>query len=253
MKTGSNVLAKASLGLTALLVIMLTSCKGPEGPQGPAGTPGTAGQTGATGPTGASGVTGPVGASGVAGPAGNANVVYTAWKPVDFSRGSYFMFPDSVSFFLTNEGATANALFTRDVLDKSLVYIYYKHNLLLFNSSQQLQLSERIVEGSASGYVKIPGRTTNTFQDYMPYGVFSDPIGLNLLQINLFGNPRQSATQPVPAELRGKGVAFYRDLFKDLPQYRIVIVNGSILSGGRHTAIDFKNYAAVKATFNLPD
>ena len=41
-------------------------------------------------------------------------------------------------------------------------------------------------------------------------------------------------------------------MVKDLPQYRIVIVNGST-PGGRAAAIDYKDYAAVKRAYNLPD
>ena len=87
----------------------------------------------------------------------------------------------------------------------------------------------------------------------MRYSVFNDPVGLNFLQINVFGQPRAGTFQRVPPELVGKSVAFYRDLFKDAPQFRLVIVNGSTLGGGRRANIDFKDYAAVKAAYNLPD
>ena len=163
------------------------------------------------------------------------------------------MFPDSTQFILTNAGATSSTLLTRTVLDQAAVFVYFKHSLLLSGANNQLQLSERIVEGTANGALKLPGRTTNTFEDYVQYSIFNDPVGLNFLQINVFGRLGPSTSQRVPPALVGKGTAFYRDLFKDTPQYRLVIVNGSTLGGGRKASINFKDYAAVKTAFNLPD
>lgn len=250
---------QGGIGLMALLFIFVSSCKGPEGPQGPQGPAGTAGATGPQGASGVAGATGPQGVSGLAGLQGNANVVYTDWKTPTFDI--FNAFQDNSAVYLSNQN-TANALLTKDVIDKSVVYIYFKIGQLLadqstvsFAPTERIQAPEALNSG-VPGSVKIPGRTTNTESDFVYYYLNRDLIGPNYLKFNLTlytsqYNQAQNKTIPV-TELVSKNAQFYKDLLKDLPQYRIVIVNGSI-PGGRAASVDFKNYAAVKRAYNLPD
>jgi hypothetical protein len=263
---------------TALLLgglLLIQACKGPEGPQGPigpqgptgatgpqglsgaTGPQGLSGATGATGPTGPQGLSGATGATGPQGPMGNANVAYTAWKAVD-NTGNYNRAPDNMWAYLGNAGKTANTLLTKDVIDKSLVYIYFKYGTLEYDQSiGSERLYERIQQGNFSGYVKIPGRATSNFNDYIFYNGSHDAIGENYLRFNLSLATQsydQARNMWVPVtDMVGKNAQYFRDMLKDLPQYRIVIVNGSTLVGGRKANVDFKNYAAVKEVFNLPD
>ncbi len=191
MKTRTAFSATAGFGLVALLLAVFVSCKGPEGPQGPAGPQGTTGATGAVGPTGpqgVSGVAGPQGLTGVAGPQGpmgNANVVYTAWKAVDLS-GNYFRTPDNLRFDLGNDQKTASTLLTAEVMDKSLVYVYFKFGQAApDNANGGARLVERIQASNANGQVKITGRTTNNFDDFITYFVNHDYLGVNYLRFNL--------------------------------------------------------------------
>lgn len=279
MKTHYPSRVQGGISLIALLFILVFSCKGPEGPQGPVGPagPGTTGPqgasgvAGATGPQGASGVagtTGPQGVSGVAGPTGaagpqgamgNANVVYTDWKtPI---LDVFNAFQDNSAVYLSNQN-TANVLLTKDVIDKSVVYVYFKIGQLLADQSVgSFALAERIqapeaLNSGVPGSVKIPGRTTSTESDFVYYYLNRDLIGANYLKFNLTlytsqYNQAQNKSVPV-TELVGKNAQFYKDLLNALPQYRVVIVNGSI-PGGRAAGIDFKDYAAVKRAYNLPD
>ncbi len=271
MKTRFVSFIQVSTGLLGLLLMLVISCKGPDGPQGPAGptgatgpqgVSGVAGATGPQGVSGATGATGPQGISGVAGPQGpmgNANVVYTAWKTPTYDIFSAFT--DNSAVYLSNQNTT-NALLTKDVIDKSIVYVYFKFGQLLYDQSiggfatpVRIQ-SQGALNNGLAGAVKIPGRTTNTGTDYVYYYINHDVIGENYFKINMTLYTSQydqvkNVNVPV-ADMLGKSAQFYKDLVKDLPQYRIVIVNGST-PGGRQAAVDFKDYAAVKRAYNLPD
>lgn len=274
MKTRFGSILHIGAGLLSLLFMLVISCKGPEGPIGPAGPTGATGVAGATGPqgvtgatgttgpqgvSGATGSTGPQGASGVAGatgpqgPTGNANVVYSAWKPVDVSTNFYaFTDPASPSsVYLGNDTNTGNALLTQDAIDKGLIYIYYKTGQKTFDpATNDTKLVERILTGNGFGWVKIPGRTTSKDEDFTNYYVGNDVFGTNYLKFNAYVYTNRNGMNTT--ELFGKTAQFYRDLLKDLPQYRVIVAYGST-PGGRAAAIDFKDYAAVKRAYNLPD
>ena len=271
MKTRFASLVQVSMGLIALLFMVVISCKGPEGPIGPAGPTGStggvggvgatgpqgvSGTAGATGPQGVSGVAGPTGATGAQGPMGNANVVYTAWKPVDVSTG-FSRALDNQYVYLDNNAKATNALLTQDVIDKSIVYTYYKTGQPEYDPANAgYKLVERIQAGNTGGYTKITGRTTSDFPDYIYYYISQPNIGVNYFpfSLTLYTNQYdQAQNKNVPVtDLIGKNAQFFRDMVKDLPQYRIVIVNGST-PGGRVAGVDFKDYAAVKRAYNLPD
>jgi hypothetical protein len=255
MKSRFVSLVQGGIGLVALLFMVVVSCKGPEGPIGPAGPTGTTGTAGTTGPQGVSGVAGATGPQGVSGVTGNANVVYTAWKPVDVSS-SYFRTADNLYTYMGNDNSTDYPLITQDVFNKSLIYVYFKYGALKYDpSTAEEKLVERIQPANAYGYVKLPGHTTSTFFDYLSYNVYNQPIGVNFLNFTLRMDTQtfdaNGKPQPIP-ELVGKNAQFFRDLVKDMPQYRVVIVNGST-PGGRAGTVDFKDYAAVKRAYNLSD
>ncbi|WP_460948499.1 hypothetical protein [Spirosoma daeguense] len=245
----NSLFSYSAFSVVAGLLLFVVSCKGPEGPQGPAGPAGPAGATGATGATGPAGASGVAGATGPAGATGNANVVYTAWKTVDLSS-SYYRTPDNKEFYIGNDNSTANATLTKDVLDKSVVYIYFKINRAVLSGSQ-VQLQELINPANALGHIKIPGRTTNREEDYFLYEISHDYLGVNYLRFTVHGYTTNAAGTAI-SELTGKTAAEFRSYFASMPQYRIVIVNGST-PGGRVGTVDFNNYASVKQAYNLPD
>lgn len=244
MKIYFSRFVQTSIGVVFLVLTLLASCKGPDGPAGPAGPTGATGAAGATGPAGASGV------AGATGPTGNANVVYTDWKPIDVS-GAVFQYPTGNQVDLTST-STANALLTQDAINKGLIYIYYK-----FGQLQNGTLVERIAQDKVPfGRVKIPGRTTNSALDYATYQITTDNLGLNYFspKISLTTGFYDSATDTftlIP-DLAKQTDAFYRTMFSTLPQYRIVVVNGST-KGGRLAGVNYNDYSAVKQAFNLPD
>ena len=237
-------------GLVALLLMLVISCKGPEGPAGPTGA------TGATGATGTAGATGPAGASGVAGatgPMGNANVVYTDWKAVDIS-GAVFKYPN-LSRVQLAPASTANTLLTKDAIDKAVIYVYYKFGQLTYDQTAGYTLVERIKQDTVTAAVKIPGRTTNNIEDYTKYQIITDFLGQNYFSPKIFifsgiFNTTTGVYDPIP-ELLFQPDQVYRTMLATYPQYRIVVVYGSVK--GRVGAVDFNDYAAVKQAFNLPD
>lgn len=247
--------------------LCMYSCKGPQGDLGPAGIQGQVGKDGpigVTGPVGPNGAVGPQGATGAAGaqgqtgatgpqgPMGNANVVYSTWiTPTWASNG------ESPNIMLFGQRNTANNLLTQEAIDKGVVYTYVKFKTTIFNeTTNELELVDRIQPNSGTARFKIPGRQTNRDQDYGSAGLFvNSQIGVNYLQVS--GNLNKQvwndnySAQVVAPELAGKSFTFYNDIAKTLYQYRVVVVYGS--TAGRLAAIDWKNYEEVKAAFNFKD
>lgn len=243
-----SLLFSALLGLSLALV---SSCKGPQGDLGPQGPQGP---QGAVGPAGANGTNGQTGPAGPQGPMGNANVVYTAWKSPNWEN--YSRLPDNMRAFLNvSQAGQANAAFTADAINKGLVYTYVKILERVWdNANAEYKLVERIVPNGAFTSVKIPGRTTNQWDDFMFVYTSWNNIGQNYFDPYLqFYTERwdQAQAKMVPvSEAIGKPASYFRDLAKDLPQFRHVIVHGS--TAGR-MGVDFKDYNQVKRAFNLPD
>ncbi|MEZ0612054.1 hypothetical protein ACAW74_26325 [Fibrella sp. WM1] len=245
-------------GLAALLISGLNACKGDQGDVGPAGPQGPKGDTGATGPQGVSGVTGPQGVSGAAGKDGNANVVYTDWKSMQtdaFGRAS----DNTVAYLNTN--ATAQTVLTQEAFDKGVVYVYYKFKYPFWDQSiAEYKLVDRINQGYAYNYSPIPGRPATSFENFVQTYIGNDFLGVNYFYpfIQIYTRDWNATTQKYTAmpEFVGKPATTFRDLVKDAPQYRIMVVYGST-KGGRMTnegkPVDFNSYASVKAYFNLTD
>ncbi|GAB4020488.1 hypothetical protein [Spirosoma koreense] len=253
MKVRFSYFVQTTAGLFALLLMLVVSCKGPEGPAGPQGP------AGPTGATGAAGATGPAGASGVAGatgPMGNANVMYTEWKTMDVS-GNVFAHPD-LSVVDLSPAATTSSILSASAINQGLITVYYKFGALSFDqTTQNYVLNERIAANTVPyASVKIPGRTTSKFSDYTDYQITTDNLGQNYfapkitLTTGYYDSSRDAYT-PI-ADVANKTTDFYRSLFTTLPQYRIVVVMGNVKSG-RQGAVDFKDYAAVKQAYNLPN
>lgn len=243
-----SVLFSALLGLGLALV---SSCKGPQGDIGPQGSQGP---QGAVGPAGANGTNGQTGPAGPQGPMGNANVVYTAWKTPTWEN--YGRSLDNMMAFLNvSQAGQANAAFTADALNKGVVYTYVKIQERQYDAANaEYKLVERIVPNGAWTAVKIPGRATNAWEDFMNVYVSWNNIGQNYFDPYLQFrteryDPAQQKNVPLP-EAIGKPASFFRDLAKDLPQFRHVIIHGS--TAGRQ-GVDFKDYEAVKRAFNLTD
>lgn len=263
MKTKLTYLLGAyALGI--LLTAGIYSCKGELGPAGPQGTAGTTGQNGASGPQGASGVTGPAGTSGAQGlpgtpgKDGNANVVYTDWKsmPTDvYIRG---ISNQSVIF---QTAITSQTVLTRDALDKAAIFVYYKVFQPVFdNSTATFKLQERIGQGSGNAsYTLIPGRNPADFASFLVMSVNNGLMGINFFAPNTSLQTRETNAAGVVVaipEYVVRDAAYFRDLIKDAPQYRIMVVYGST-KGGRTSyngrPVDFNDYAQVKSYFNLAD
>ncbi|TAE35661.1 MAG: collagen-like protein [Runella slithyformis] len=243
------------------------SCKGPQGDLGPAGIQGQVGKDGpigVIGPVGPNGPAGPQGTAGTAGPqgtpgatgpqgpTGNANVVYSTWiTPTWVSSG------DSPTFVFFNQKNTANNLLTQDAIDKGVVYTYVKIKILDFDQdAREYKLVDRILPNEGVSRFKVSGRQTNRDQDYGYSRItVNQQIGVNYLQVSGYLDKttwNDNYTAAVfPPELAGKSFTFYNDIAKNLYQYRVVVVYGS--TAGRMAAVDMKDYAAVKAAFNLKD
>ncbi len=247
--------------LGAALAAGLYSCKGeqgPTGPQGSTGTAGTPGTVGAAGPTGPAGTSGAQGLPGTPGKDGNANVVYTEWKTPPnelYARAS----SNQVAQLATN--VTSQTVLTREALDQAAIYVYYKLNVPVFDSQDgDFKLRERISSNNnVLSYVPIPGRPATAFNSFMQVSIFHDEMGLNFYKptVLLYTSETNAANARVALpEFIGRDAAFFRNVVKDSPQYRIMVVYGTT-KGGRASyegrPVDYTDYAQVKAYFGLRD
>lgn len=229
-----------------LALIFFSSCEGPAGETGPIGP---------TGPQGVAGANGVAGAKGDMGAPGTANVQYTEWKTPEWVN--YQRLTDNTMAYL-NVQDTKQPLFTKAVIDSALIYIYLKTQTIRWiQADQEYKLEQRISNATDTyGYFKIPGRTTSSWEDYFQYGLGTSLIGEDFFNpyIQLYTTKYDYTLQKNVAlpELIGKNATFFKDLVKDLPQYRIVIVPASV-KVGRAAAVDFTDYNAVKLAFNIPD
>ncbi|RDB03553.1 collagen-like protein [Runella aurantiaca] len=228
-----------------LLFCVVAACsKGPKGDVGPQGIAGKDGTAGINGPNGATGSKGPTGDT------GNSNVIYTEWASPEVSTAPYiadgvpnrYQFP-AVEFDFP--------LYTKETLQKDAIYIYVKYRVF-----ESPNLVEYISNGAVgvSEYL-IPGRSGTSANDYASHGV-NIVLSNNIGKLSCFSNvlrlgPGGSAVSTTAPELANKSIDYYVNLYKGLLKYRVVIVKGNV--AGRLGAIDWKNYAEVKAALNLKD
>lgn len=245
--------------------MILIACEGPAGPSGSIGPAGPAG------PSGSNGTQGPAGSNGVD---GKIEAKSTGWLTLDFEGGkaiisSYTQNGQGTDFIGTNLNLQLKdkkqALFTKEVLNKGLVLTYFKVNNIVFDETESAySLAERIIGGTATAsgfsYFKIPGRASNTFNDFVSCTLSNSEIGedywnptffLSTPIVQSFINNQTVSTSRAP-ELVNKSASFYRDLsLQNAPKIRIVVIPLSV--SGRFKALDFSNYELVKKTFNIPD
>ena len=224
--------------------LCMYSCKGPQGDIGPAGIQGqvgkdgvigvagpvgpngTVGPQGTTGATGAAGETGPAGQTGAT---GTANVIYSTWiarpypgngageRPWNTQSFPSATTPAFPSWLLSNPEPKV----TKDIVDKGMVMVYYRVNPTS-NNAEALPYSTQGVAGNG-----VPITMTYSFS-VSEGAIFIRVANTQLVAAGgTFGTP-------------GNGL------------YRYVIVPGGI-ANGRMAAIDWKNYAKVKAALNLKD
>lgn len=222
--------------LLIFLSILLLGCKGDEGAVGPVG------------PQGEQGIAGP------RGEAGSANVIYTDWKTPDWS--SYYRAPDNM-YARLNVNGTGEEILTKEAINSAAVFVYYKIYRPVYNQNdRKYELKVRISDKAESGYVKIPGRTTNNFDDFMTLYVSNDVLGEDYFKpyLTIYTREYNSESQsydPIE-ELKDLESKDFFDLAETTPQYRIVVIPGGEESA-RMAAIDYGDYAAVKEAYGLED
>lgn len=256
----------STFGLAAS--IFITSCKGPEGPigpQGPAGTQGTAGAAGTNGIAGTAGkdgAAGPAGATGAAGKDGNANVTATNWRKLDVGKSTANRIGGSdITSISTEFGNTAEPLFTKEVMDKDLIYTYCRYNEVVIDNMGVASLVERyelLNKNTLSSPFLIPGRDNTNELNYR-YGLLNPPkYGVNYFNISGLLSLRRQIFNPVtqanevilPEELKGKDADYFKGIMENLFSIRHVIVKSN-LAGGRQMAVNMNDYNAVKRAYNL--
>ena len=184
-------------------------------------------------------------------------MVYSEWLTPTWAAD----FESTQSYSLAQR-STANALITQEAIDKAVIFTYWKVKVPLYNSDKaEYELVERITPTSGNSFFKIPGRVSNSYQDFQSmFNSVGTQLGVNYLNVissvNRFGNPPlpNGSYGPyalLPEFAAGKGFTFYNDLVKDISKYRVIVVYGS--NKGRLASVDMKDYAAVKQAFNLRD
>jgi hypothetical protein len=253
----------STLGLAATLFIF--GCKGPEGPigpQGPTGAQGTAGAAGIAGTAGAAGIAGAAGATGSAGKDGNANVTATTWRKLDVGKTTANRIGGTdITSLSTEFGNTTEPLFTKEVMDKDLIYTYCRYNEVVIDNMGVASLVERyelLNKNTLSSPFLIPDRDNTNELNYR-YGLLSPPkYGVNYFNISgllslrrqIFNETTQKVETIVPDELKGKDEAYFKEIMENLFSIRHVIVKSN-MAAGRKMAVNMNDYNAVKKAFNL--
>jgi hypothetical protein len=247
-----------------LATLFIYGCKGPEGPVGPQGPVGSAGTPGTAGAAGGIGLSGKDGAIGAAGKDGNANVVATAWRKLDVGKSVANKIGGSdITSLTTAFGNTAEPLFTKEVMDKDLIYTYCKYNEVVYGNEGAASLVERFVlltNGNLQSPFLIPNRDKSIEENYR-YGSLNSPsYGVNYFNISgllslrrqIFNPTTQKIEILVPEELKGKDEAYFKGIMENLFSVRHVIVKSNI-PGGRQQTVNMNDYNAVKKAYNLKD
>ena len=176
---------------------------------------GTVGPAGPAGATGPAGPAGPAGGNGAPGAAGTANVIYGGWVKMDLPG---YWYKGTAANSTTNSwGGNFAAPISQDILDKGAVMVYARY---AGNTSKVFLLPTSVnITGNAALV------TTEIF------------IQLNRVYIeNLW------TFFPAPA-------TYIPSLY--LSEFRYIIIPGAV--NGRKANIDYADYNAVKAAYNLPD
>jgi hypothetical protein len=217
MKTTTRIFGML---LMAMAIIFMDACKaekgdvGPIGPIGPTGAIGATGAVGATGQNGATGTTGATGATGTTGATG--------------AKGDKGDKGDTGATGAT--GATGNA------------------NVI------QVTYGSKTHTGSDLEYI-IPASITKATLDNSAYFVYVSNSGGNTYDlpgwftggVNSYRTYNYTPSNSVyVGRISGSG----SDIFT---KTRIVIIPANDLRNGRKAAVDYSDYNAVKAFYNLPD
>lgn len=206
-----------------ILLLGMVNCRGPQGDTGPQGA---------------------VGTKGIPGDAGNPNVVYTDWKTYTWQvkKNTNDSYELSVS-------STDNPVFTRNAISSAAIFTYVKYQTFADSIPTTYKLVERISNSKdISHYFKIPGRKNASFFDYGFSYIATGGIDENYfsptIQVNTY-----TLGQAIP-ELQNQSADYIRNLVKNLPQFRHVIVYGGV-KNGRLASINWSNYDEVKQILSL--
>lgn len=239
---------KIQLVIALAFSLSIFNCKGPDGAVGPAGANGISGQVGATGATGA---------------AGNANVVYSAWKPiVSMNEGVVTGGPDSkgswnFSYFVLYSPKTLEPLFTKEAINTAAIYSYIKYNRLIptntgYELSEGFKLITNTTEKSFFQFLGRPNTSITSFANVeITVPVYNENyFSLDLIyDFNYFDN--KTGRFVYNTQFDGKKAQDLKDLVKNTPQVRHVVVYGS--TKGRLASINMNDYNEVKNALNLKD
>ena len=198
-------------------LLFLASCLflacGDDGDPGPQGAQGPQGEQGSQGPQGPQGDEGEQGEQGEQGEPGTANVIYSDWIDSPFDDPTL---PSNNPDLADSKSFT---LVTSDVLNpnRDVVMVYGR------------------VTGLLSDVHTLP---YSDIEESSEYSFYFDPV-INATQIN------------VTAQTTDGALSFF-DKFTD---YRYVIIpGGTPADTGKSTSpVDYEDYEAVKAYYNIPD
>jgi len=208
------------------MLAFISSCEGPEGPEGP---PGPTGPSGSNGTNGANGATGATGATGPAGPAGTANVIYSSWITIN-SWAYNANGPFSTSYSTHTKDLPASSL-TATNIDRAAILVY-----MSFNTTNSV------------------GINLPAFPVQLPYnhkaGVTVDP---DYVLDDYYFTEFLAGTLRMWSEHRGENMSNTNTTVYDGHRVRYVIIPGAVAGGRATHPVDFNDYAAVKAYYNIPD
>lgn len=241
---------KTFLGI-GLVCAVLAACEGPEGPIGVKGEQGERGPAGERGPQGDPGKDGTNGTDG-------SEVVYTQWKSIPWSAAESGLYKDSLVLLRTapmgNSWVEIPEI-TRGVLDSGMIVVYKRFYMGGYTPKAAEVFTQVVTNDTrVTGYFFKPGKAgwayeslgqcTLTHSTHFTPGKLTFDANMNL-KIN-FARPGDPDNIKIP-------ISDLVQLYNEAIQYRVLIIKGNQLAGGRMKNIDWNNYEEVKQVLNLED
>ena len=180
---------------------------------------------------------------------GNANVVYSDWKTINWTISGLTV----GGYYYLSSPTSTNTLLTKDAINTAAIFTYIKYNTYVEISpgSAKHQLAERITSNqNANHYFKVPGRTDTRILDYGYVNIAQGEIGENYYAPYAFFMTSTLGTELL--ELKTLTTDAIKNLISTLPQFRQVVVYGSV-KGGRLAAVNWQDYNEVKEALGLKD
>ncbi len=228
--------------LILLFPVVLLSCKGPQGEPGPQGAKG---ETGTQGPAGAQGNTG---AAGPAGPQGNTGAAGTPGLqgPAGPQGDSGPQGPQGPAGPQGATGAqgpagTANVIYS-EWINWTTGWTRVTNQLWASPDFPVASLTEAVLDNAL---IMVYSRASAGEAFAIPENITGFDVGYSIGKINFYRVWPNLTGSTAPTTFS------INDVLAGVNQFRYIIIPGAVKA--RQAAVDYKDYAAVKRAYAIPD